>query len=326
MEVAMTEPQSFTQIMQWSELEARRYLASIRWPNGPVCPNGCAAKVYEFEAKTRRKGKVTGVRHLLKCSQCKRQFTVTLGTIFEDSKVPLNQWLAAIWLMCASKKGMSAHEIHRLLDVHYRTAWYMCHRIRHAIKERGGDLLSGVIEADETYVGGKARGPMKYRKGRKAAPRVTSRDKTPVFGILERGGRVRTVVIAEAKKADVERELWHHVDHDNSVLITDESKLYGEVKKILPHKTVKHLDEYVTGGDIHTQGIEGFWSRLKRQLYGTHHHVKAGYLGMYADEAAFKHNTRELTDRDRFSEAMRLSPGRRLAWFASSAESPQEAP
>ena len=314
----MNEPQSFTEIMRWSETEARRYLASIRWPDGAVCPNGCAAKVYEFEAKTRRKGQVTGTRHLLKCSQCKRQFSVKLGTIFEDSKVPLAKWLAAIWLMCASKKGISAHQLHRMLDIHYRTAWYMGHRVRHAMKDRGG-LLSGIIEADETYVGGKPRGPMKA--GRKH--RRGYKDKTPVFGILERGGRVRPVVLPDVGRREIMDAFEEHIDPKRSVLVTDESPLYKRIKTVLPHFTVNHSKEYVTGKDIHTQGIEGFWSRLKRQLYGTHHHVQAGFLGMYCDEAAFKHNTRELTDRDRFSEAMRLSPGQRLSWFASEGDSRQ---
>ena len=325
----MQEPQSFTEIMRWSETEARRYLASIRWPNGAVCPNGCAAKVYEFEAKTRRKGKVTGTRHLLKCSQCKRQFSVKLGTIFEDSRVPLSKWLAAIWLMCASKKGISAHQLHRMLDVHYRTAWYMAHRVRHAIKNRDG-MLSGIIEADETYVGGKPRGHAQHR-----AKRLTMSEriqeakakKVPVFGMLERGGRVRTVVMPQLRKEQMERAFVANVDLENSTLMSDESNLYDDIKELLPHKTIKHAKEYVTGKDIqtHTQGIEGFWSRLKRQLYGTHHHVQAGFLGMYADEAAFKHNTRALTDRDRFAEAMRLSPGQRLSWFAS-AEGSRQAP
>ena len=322
----MNEPQSFTEIMQWSETEARRYLASIRWPDGAVCPNGCAAKVYEFEAKTRRKGQITGTRHLLKCSQCKRQFSVKLGTIFEDSKVPLSKWLAAIWLMCASKKGISAHQLHRMLDIHYRTAWYMGHRVRHAIKDRGG-LLSGIIEADETYVGGKPRGHVNKREPGRIRARVRAgiHAKTPVFGILERGGRVRPVVIPDISQEKIERALWENIDHDDSVLMTDESGLYTHAQKILPHHRVKHAEEYVSSKDIntHTQGIEGFWSRLKRQLYGTHHHVQAGFLGMYADEAAFKHNTRELTDRDRFSEAMRLSPGQRLSWFASEGETRQ---
>ena len=320
-DTAMQEPQSFTDIMRWSETEARKYLASIRWPDGAVCPNGCAAKVYEFEAKTRRKGKVTGTRHLLKCSQCRRQFSVKLGTIFEDSKVPLSKWLAAIWLMCASKKGISAHQLHRMLDVHYRTAWYMGHRVRHAMKDRGG-LLSGIIEADETYVGGKPRGHVHERTPGRERARVRGgiRAKVPVFGILERGGRVRPIVMQGVNKAKVENALAEHVRLADSVLMTDESKLYKDAKEILPHSVVKHRETYVTGKDIHTQGIEGFWSRLKRQLYGTHHHVQAGFLGMYADECAFKHNTRELTDRDRFAEAMRLSPGQRLSWFSSAGE------
>ena len=146
----MSEPKSFLQILRWPADEARAYLEEIRWPNGPVCPNGCASEVYRFEAKTRRKAKngdtvVQPTRQLLKCKQCKRQFTPTVGTIFEDSHVPLNKWLAAIYLMCASKKGISAHQIHRMLGVTYKTAWFMCHRVRHAMKDKSGDLLRGTI-------------------------------------------------------------------------------------------------------------------------------------------------------------------------------------
>ena len=225
--------------------------------------------------------------------------------------------------MCASKKGISSHQLHRMLDVTYNTAWYMSHRIRHGMKDKG-PLLSGIIEADETYVGGKPRGHAKHR-----AKRLTMSErikeakgkKTPVFGILERGGRVRTVVMQDrAIKATMEREFLGNVDLDNSVLMTDESNLYGDIKQLLPHHTVNHSKEYVTGKDIqtHTQGIEGFWSRLKRQLYGTHHHVQAGFLGMYADEAAFKHNTRHESDAERFDYGLANVKGR-LNWRGNGA-------
>src|SRR3972149_3615308 len=132
----MAEPKSFLQILQWETEQARAYLESIRGPDGPVCPNGCASEVYRFEAKTRRNGMVQPSRHLLKCKACKRQFTATVGTIFEDSHIPLNKWLAAIYLMCASKKGMSAHQLHRMLDVTYKTAWFMAHRVRLAMRDK----------------------------------------------------------------------------------------------------------------------------------------------------------------------------------------------
>src|SRR3990172_12817473 len=152
----MNDPKGFIEIMQWTPEQARAYLEEIRWPDGPVCPNGCASEVYRFEAKTRRNGKIGPTRHLLKCKDCKRQFTATVGMIFEDSHIPLNKWLTAIYLMCASKKGISAHQLHRMLGVTYRTAWFMAHRVREAMRESDGPL-AGIIEADETYIGGKTR-------------------------------------------------------------------------------------------------------------------------------------------------------------------------
>jgi transposase-like protein len=323
----MKEP-TFHEIMQWTPDESREYLEAIRWPNGPVCPNGCASEVYRFEARTRRKAsngevKEQPVRKLLKCKQCKQQFTATVGTVFEDSHIALNKWLAAIYLMCASKKGVSAHQIHRMLGVSYKTAWFMCHRVRHAMKDKGG-LLSGVIEADETYVGGRVRGHPKHRD--KDARKRASEKKAVVFGILERGGRVRPVAMEKASKMLMESHFLENVDLHDSVLVTDESNLYADISSLLPHRTVKHAEEYVSGDEIHTQGIENFWSILKRQLYGTHHHVEARFLGMYADEAAFKHNTRKASDGERFASALAQSDGR-LTWFfgkASGADSRSE--
>ncbi len=322
---------SFLEILQWTPEQARAYLEEIRWPDGPVCPNGCASEVYRFEAKTRRRDKngewkVQPPRQLLKCKQCRRQFTVTVGTIFEDSKIPLTKWIVAIHLMCASKKGVSAHQLHRMLDVGYEAAWFMAHRVRHAMKDKSGPL-SGIIEADETYVGGKPRGHRAHRAGRRTMSEAITEaweKKTPVFGILERGGRVRTVVIPSIGRREIINAINEHVDTERSQLMTDESPLYGRVERIIPHNSVKHADEYVTGDEIHTQGIEGFWSLLKRQLYGTHHHVAPGFLGMYADEAAFKYNTRKQSDGERFASALQ-GVGGRLTWYvgkASEEESP----
>ena len=321
----MSEPHSYVEIMQWTPEQARAYLEEIRWPDGPVCPNGCASEVYRFEAKTRRNGKTQPARQLLKCKQCRRQFTATVGTIFEDSKLPLNKWLAVIYLMCASKKSISAHHVHRMFDVTYRTAWFMCHRIRHAMKDKSGDLLTGIIEADETYIGGKPHGhPRQRRPGTRKYERAKRKyaEKTPVLGILERGGRVRPVVMPMLGKGEVTTALRENIDLDKATLVTDESGLYGDIKRLLPHRTVKHANEYVTGDGIHTQGIEGFWSLLKRQLFGILHHVEAGFLPLYADEAAFKYNARKMNDRERFAFALANVTGR-LTWYVSEADSPE---
>ena len=313
----MTEPKSFLEILAWTPDEARAYLEAMRWPDGPVCPNGCASEVYRFEAKvnrTRKDGTPTPARKLLKCKQCRRQFTATVGTIFEDSKVPLNKWLAAIYLMCASKKGISAHQIHRMLEVTYKTAWFMCHRVRHAMKDKNPTILTGTVEVDETYVGGRQRGHMRTRKGKKKIGPLEG--KTPVFGILERGGRVRAIPMPIIDKGLVESVLRHNVEPVGGRLISDESSLYTDTKHLgYDHYTVKHKETYVTGEDIHTQGIEGFWSLLKRGLNGTFHHVKPSYLRMYCDEFAFRYNARKMTDAERFDACLAQTRGR-LAWYA----------
>jgi len=322
----MKKPTTFLQVLKWTPDQAREYLEQRRWPDGPVCPNGCDSQVYRFEAKTRRNGKTQPTRHLLKCAQCKRQFSATVGMIFEDSKIPLNKWLAAIYLMCASKKGMSAHQLHRMLDLPYKTAWFMCHRVRHGMKDNG-DLLRGTIETDETYVGGKPRGHPADRSQRfTMSERIkeAKAKKTPVLGILERGGRVRAVAMPGLSKSAMTRAFLRNVDLEDSVLVTDESPLYGEIKTLLPHRTVTHAKQYVTGDGIHTQGIEGFWSLLKRGLHGTFHHVRAEYLGMYCDEFAFRYNARKASDEERFASAVENAQGR-LTWFfgkTSQGESP----
>ena len=314
----MNDPKGFIEIMQWTPEQARAYLEEIRWPDGPVCPNGCASEVYRFEAKTRRNGKTQPTRHLLKCKACKRQFTATVGMIFEDSKVPLNKWIAAIHLMCASKKGISAHQLHRMLGVGYETAWFMAHRIRHAMKDKGGDLLSGTIEADETYVGGKPRGH-RAQRGHRLTMSERIREawdkKTPVFGILERGGRVRTLVMKPITKHGAQEALVENIELQDSRLVTDESPLYVGINKYLPHLAVQHQNEYVTGdGMVHTQGIDGFWSLLKRGLIGTYHHVRPQYLAMYCDEFAFRYNARKQSDGERFASALGNAKGR-LTWY-----------
>jgi transposase-like protein len=303
--------------LQWSPDDARAYLESIRWPDGPECPSCGSKDAYRFEAKTRRNGTVQPPRKLLKCKDCKRQYTVTVGTVFEDSHIPLNKWLAAIYLMCASKKGISAHQLHRMLDVTYKTAWFMCHRVRHAMADKGGGKLSGIIEADETYVGGRPRGHRKHRSERYTmSERIqeAKAKKTPVFGILERGGRVRALAMPGLSKRGVEQAFAQNVDVSRSALMTDESPLYGDIRRVLPHSTVKHDQEYVTGDGIHTQGIENFWSLLKRGLHGTFHHVRPDYLGMYCDEFAFRYNARRVSDQERFASALSQTEGR-LTWF-----------
>jgi transposase-like protein len=207
---------------------AAEYLESIRWPDGVVC-----AKCGESEREPYLlKGKSLGSRRVWKCRACRKQFTVTVGTIFESSHVPLHKWLAAFYLLCTSKKGMSAHQLHRMLDVTYKTAWFMCHRIREAMKDPAFTKLSGVVEADETYVGGKR----KNMKGKETRGRPPQRDglktKAPILSLLERGGKVRSQRVANVTARELGRVINEEVDL-NARLMTDELRSYEKVGSML---------------------------------------------------------------------------------------------
>ena len=304
---------TFLQILQWSDDECRDFLEAERWPNGIACPRCGGVEPYRINRK--RPGKNT-VTKLYKCRECKRQFSATVGTIFEGSHVPLNKWFAAIFLMCASKKGHSAHQIHRELDVTYKTAWFMLHRIRLAMKEPGSPFLSGTVEADETYVGGRYhRSPRAKMLGNKRGRPRPESHKTPVFGMIERGGRVYTKVVPNVNAGTLQPILLEHMDTERSHLITDEMGSYKRIEDHLPHSVIRHASEYVRG-DVHTNVIENYWSTLKRGLYGTYQHVDRGYLGCYLDEFAFRFNRRKVTDAQRFRSAVRQTDAHgRLRWF-----------
>jgi hypothetical protein len=218
--------------------------------------------------------------------------------------------------MAASKKGVSAHQLYRQLDLgSYRSAWFLCHRVREAMKDKSFTPLTGIIEADETYVGGKPRG-----RRTNATSTMSERikeswsKKTPVFGIKERGGRVRTQVIPKVTQRDVEKAIWDNVDRERAKMFTDEHPVYHHLSKMLPHGIIRHKSEYVRG-EIHTQGIESYWAILKRGLYGTFHHVDAGYLGCYLNEFEFRFNRRGISDAERFASLLGQVSGRRVTWF-----------
>jgi len=304
----------YLKVLRWSEEECREYLERQRWPDGARCPKCGAAEPWKITRKTATKNTV---RSLYRCRACKRQFTATVGTIFEDSKIPLNKWFAAIYLMCASKKGISAHQLHRQLGVTYKSAWFMCQRVRYAMSDRNPTLLTGVIEADETYVGGRGtRGHRRERGKLTMSQRIKAAwdKKTPVLGILERSGRVRTIVMSPITKKGTQRVLASNIELEKSCLITDESPLYHGINRHLPHAMVNHEQVYVRDGVIHTQGIEGYWSLLKRGLVGVFHHVSVGHLPHYLDEFEFRFNQRKVCDAERFASLMGQTRGRVL-WY-----------
>lgn len=309
--------------LKWAELgpqfasadKAREYFERLRWGMGsPVCPHcGSVEQPYTI---TPRKGSNTR-KGLYKCraKACRKQFTVTVGTVFEDSHIPLNKWLQALHLIAASKKGISALQLQRMLDLKsYKSAWFMAHRLRYAMAEGPlMNLLKGVIEVDETYVGGK-RSLRKGQYARRGHPGPDS-NKTPVLALVERGGKVRARPMERVTAENVSAVIRETVDVQKSVLMTDELGAYTKIgRKFRDHQAVKHaIGEYVRG-TAHTNTVEGFFGLLKRGLNGTFHHVGRDHLWRYCEEFAFRYNTRTVTDAERTASLMRAAEGKRLTY------------
>ena len=297
--------------------KAAEYLESIRWPDGPVCPH-CGEserKAYRIKHKTRR---------LWKCAACRKQFTVTVGTIFESSHIPLNKWLLAFYLLCSSKKGISAHQLHRMLGIQYKSAWFMAHRIREAMKQPPFVArLHGTVEVDETYVGGKRRRPNKVEHPplnpmvpdkRRQTGRGTS--KTPVVVLVERGGQARSFRMANVTSAELGDAMRRNIDR-SAHLRTDSYPSYKDVgKDFASHEVVNHAEEYVRG-DAHTNTAENFFSILKRGIDGIYHHVSEAHLPRYLAEFDFRYTNRVargITDAERTRLALAAAAGKRLRY------------
>lgn len=281
--------------------KAREHLERLHWPQGPVCPHcGCMGRITKLEGKSTRPG-------VYKCNDCSKPFTVTVGTIFEDSKIPLNKWLMAYALINGSKKGISAHQLHRSLGITYKSAWFLAHRIRETM-DSGTDPLGGdperIVEADETFIGGKARN----RASKKTAP------KKAVVTLVERGGHARSFHVAHVQGNVLRTILFQNADR-LSTLMTDESPAYGRVgTQFWQHKTVNHsLAEYARG-NWHTNTAENFFSIFKRGIVGVYHHVSEAHLHRYCREFDFRYNTRTISDAERTVEALKAARGKRLMY------------
>jgi transposase-like protein len=280
----------------------REYVVARRWPNGVICPR-CGSEGVTFLEKYNRWQ--CGTRH------DGRQFTAKTGTIFEDSPLGLDKWLAAMWQVVNCKNGVSSYEVHRAIGVTQKTAWFMDHRIRHALGVGTINKMSGQIEADETYIGGKARNMHRAKRAAKITG-TGGKDKTAVMGILERGGKVRTKVVDNTKKKTLQSEIREHV-LAGSALFTDALKSYEGLSEF-QHEVIDHAVEYVRG-EVHTNGLENFWSLLKRSLGGTYVSVEPFHLFRYLDEQAFRYNNRkDMNDGERFDLAVRQIVGKRLTW------------
>jgi transposase-like protein len=281
-----------------SESNARAYLEQLRWPNGPICPRCSATKIYRLN--------VTGTtREVLKCAGCRRQFSVTVGTIFEDSHIPLTSWLHAMQIMCSSKKGFSAHQLHRMLGITYKSAWFMAHRIRHAMAQPVfPDKLGGIVEVDETYIGSK-----NDQDESKSRAHLTT-----VVSLVERNGRVRSLIMPKVTANNLKDMIRAHVE-PTSKLMTDSFNLYkGLNKEFASHDTVNHYRKEWVRGEVYTNTVEGYFSLLKRGLAGTYHHVSKQHLHRYLAEFDFRYSARKTDDAMRSVLAVRGTEGKRLQY------------
>lgn len=291
---------------------ALKHFVKVRWPNGVACPRmGCGNAHVQFVA----------TRKLWRCKECKRQFTAKVGTIFEDSPISFSKWLPAVWLLANTKNGTSSHELGRALGVTQKTAWFMLHRIRVAMRLGSFDRqLSGEVEADETYVGGKPRRPNVGRSNmhRKGSGHV---GKAVVMGMIERGGRVRAFMLPDAKNASLLPKIAEHVA-PGTTLYTDALQAYRFINHDhYTHRVINHAVKYVEGR-VHTNSIENFWSCFKRTLHGTYIAPQPFHLGAYVDEQVFRFNARKGNDADRFLATLKGADGRRLTYAALTASHP----
>lgn len=308
----MSMNKNFTDIAQMTKDEAREHLEKLRWPMGAVCPHCGSIKSYKLTAKPNSKRPVR--KGVYKCKDCRKQFTVTVGTLFEGSHVPLNRWLMAVSLMCSSKKGISAHQLHRMLGVTYKTAWFMAHRIRYAMQQpKLKGKLTGIIEVDETYVGGKPRKTRKDRMDGKNFKRGRGTKKTPVVALVQRDGIVKSQVMTRLTGKNLKSFINENVDN-TSVIMTDEFKSYKMLRKDFNHKFVRHsMGEYVRG-NIYTNTVEGYFSLLKRGINGVFHHVSKKHLQRSLHEFDFRYNMRRMEDATRTTAALSCIEGKRLMY------------
>jgi len=289
------------------EAAAVEFMEKQRWGNMPGCPHCGSIDVAKMTDKDGQRNK----RYLWRCHDCKKQFTVRIGTIMEDSRIPLRIWCHAFWRACSSKKGVSALQISRECNLTYKSALFLMHRIRYAMTEPDGqEKLRGTIEVDETYVGGKPR-----NRGSKSKRGRATR-KTPVVAMIQRQGKMRACVIANVTAKTLRQEMRKAIDF-RSRLCTDEYKSYPRIGREFRHGhgRVKHsYFQYVKGND-HVNTCESFFALLKRKFYGTHHAVSKKHLHRYVSEGEFQWNTRGLNDGERIVAAIKGADGKRLTYY-----------
>ncbi len=297
---------------------AEAYMVSKRWPDGVTCPHCGSTKVYRLE--TQRRWKCSG-------KHPQRQFSVKTGTIMEDSPLPLDKWLSATWMIVNDKNGISSYEIGRALGITQKSAWFLDHRIRHALSTGSFEKVSGTVEADESYVGGKLKN---MKKGKLAEMRKAAQKpgrppnslaglggKAIVMGLLRRTdgdnpSQIQTCMIETAKKGHVQEVVRSYVE-PGSIVMTDTLASYKTLQDQYIHFQINHAVEYAKGR-IHTNGLENFWALLKRTIKGTYIAIEPFHLQAYLDEQAFRFNNRKLTDGERFARVMGMVSGKRITY------------
>jgi transposase-like protein len=279
------------------EATCRNYLATQRWNGVVTCPFCNSENIY-----------VTNRGFKCGDKTCLKKFSVTVGTVYENSKIPLRIWFAAIYLCTSSKKGVSSLQIHRQLGITQKSAWFLLHRVREMLKNKQPQMLKEEVQIDECYVGGLERNKHKSKRTKNAQGR--SQTKTPVIGLYEKDGRVITEVVTAATRREAERVIEQHCD-ENAIMVTDAYPMYARVGQKRTHVVVNHSEgEYVTANKFHTNNIENFWSLLKRGILGIYHSVSPQHLHRYCNEFAGRYNTRKIFDNQRFELTVQNSEGR----------------
>lgn len=304
-------PQEFNSLIEVveyfsDEQKCLNYLMAQRWDGAIECPHCGSSRIYAFS---------DGVR--FKCGACRQQFTAKVGTIFEGSKIPMRKWFTAIYLVTSHKKGISSHQLAKDLKVTQKTAWFMLHRIRFALGQGSfnvdmGGNDGGIVEVDEVFIGGLEKN--KHAKKKSTKHGNSAGGKTMVVGLLERGGRLKTRVMATSER-DMLQGIVHLNVKPGSKVITDAHKGYTGLRDTFEHVSIKHTEgKYITKGAIHTNSIEGYWSLFQRSIIGIYHHVSPKHLQAYCDESAFRYNTRLSNEGNRVQNTISNTNGKRLTY------------
>lgn len=287
---------TFKSILQFqkefsTDEKCREHLEQTRWNGTPACPFCGVTNVHRFP-----NGRI------FKCRDCRKKFSVTVGTIYENSKVPLTKWYLATYILTTHSKGISSLQLATMLDVTQKTAWFLNHRIREMLTEKAPELLTGTVEVDETYVGGSDKNRHQHKK--KGAD-----SKTMVVGAVQRGGKVKTAIIPKTDIKNATKFILDNVEQGAN-MVTDESHAYNRVKDHYNHETVNHRAKEYVRGTVHTNTIEGFWNILKKQINGIHHSVSPQHLKRYCNESAYRYNRKDLTQDEKFADALANCEGR----------------